>query len=1068
MDQETHDKMIEALADELNQLRRKTKQQDKEISETRTKLLALANQLNTLRAMQVPTTGKPIQPKVSEPEIPQPEDIQIPTAPKPTTSASILAKRARRIPRVDPKPKKEREPSQAWHNAKEFFFKIAGRPPKGESIEIQLVTYWGLRVGMVVLVVTLVLFARKEEINPIFKAALGYLLALAMAAGSHFFTKRNLVFGRAMFAAALSIGFFVSFAAHFLQAMYCMAILPSGILMSVFIAAILWSAERWKLQFVASLAVLLGNIAVAVASHEAGLNPFLLMLILAAAAVFLSHRHGWLATGLLALFLSFANLFQWMVVNGREVRSGDPFWDFLTYMTILYALFLASDVYFWMRRSGKEEEVNRQWVMLGVFNPLFYFALASLLFLLTKGKADTLHWLYFPLAAIQLALSWVHLRGKDKAADFFASMGATLLLLGAFSAFDGLARNAILAAYALLLLIVSMRLKQGVYYVMAQLAMVVSFIDFLYYRANTTPTPRDYWGGLFSAAVYCTKSVLESNWKPLRIWRTSEHSTAQINSLLSWSHALLGGGMAIYVTHARFELPGAMLAFSIIALLLFMATSLTKSRPLLGSCIEVLYWSHGFIVFEILRASVYEGLQMSTTVSKILAPVFPWLYVAIAALVISVMLLQKQWLQRYNPASLFIPVTLNMVTLLILAFSSTVLALYMQETWRDLAWSSQNQAALPFLCGICFLIIAGFYKQWLAAAPSELGQSTTKSWYTFIPAGLGAWILCIAFICAFGSVPGLRFAMLLAIALAVMIRVRTCYVSGSALALAFSLAVFFTTAGPVATSSGYPLTTILLWLLTSATAILIEWKQAKFNLQRESLLSLTVIITFIAHFILYFLVIQQLPQHFIYPALSAFGVFAIVLGLMRRCPAYAFSALLLFVQAHMLFYFHWISHELSELDIAHILLPLTIVGLLTACGERLLLGNWSKYIPNSATKPKIPESLRNTLRHPMLIALALLVIMVPNATTLLGKDFLTIGWILGATALIFFGMAVHSALYRYYGMAVVGLAILRIVLHDTVKLDSTTRLAVYALMAVCLIGFSLLYLRYKDKIKEWL
>jgi uncharacterized membrane protein len=85
-----------------------------------------------------------------------------------------------------------------------------------------------------------------------------------------------------------------------------------------------------------------------------------------------------------------------------------------------------------------------------------------------------------------------------------------------------------------------------------------------------------------------------------------------------------------------------------------------------------------------------------------------------------------------------------------------------------------------------------------------------------------------------------------------------------------------------------------------------------------------------------------------------------------------------------------------------------------------------------------------------------------------GSFYLTASWSLFALALFGMGILWRERLYRWLGLAMIGLSLGRIVLFDVWRLDTVYRILSLMALGIVLLVLGYIYNRFQDKIREWL
>lgn len=129
------------------------------------------------------------------------------------------------------------------------------------ALESKLGTYWLSRIGIVSLITgaALLVLTYFAELGPALRVAAGYAMAAAVVGLGHVLAKRHATFGRVVLAGGLAIGYFVTYALHFVPVMRVIDSEPLGVaLVALAIAGIVGVAHRLKSETVAGVALFLG------------------------------------------------------------------------------------------------------------------------------------------------------------------------------------------------------------------------------------------------------------------------------------------------------------------------------------------------------------------------------------------------------------------------------------------------------------------------------------------------------------------------------------------------------------------------------------------------------------------------------------------------------------------------------------------------------------------------------------------------------------------------------------------------------------------------------------------
>jgi hypothetical protein len=131
----------------------------------------------------------------------------------------------------------------------------------GEAFEAKLGTYWLSRIGIVSLItgIALLVVTHFGELGPLLRVAVGYAIAAALGFAGLRIARRHETFGRVVFGGGLAVGYFVTYALHFVDAMRVLDSQAVGIaLVAAAITAIVVIAHRMRSETVAGIALYLG------------------------------------------------------------------------------------------------------------------------------------------------------------------------------------------------------------------------------------------------------------------------------------------------------------------------------------------------------------------------------------------------------------------------------------------------------------------------------------------------------------------------------------------------------------------------------------------------------------------------------------------------------------------------------------------------------------------------------------------------------------------------------------------------------------------------------------------
>ena len=139
---------------------------------------------------------------------------------------------------------------------------LAARPPEAAAaLEAKLGTYWLSRIGIVSLITgaALLIVTYFGSLGPYVRVGVGYAMAALVAWTGLRLARTHKMFGQIVFGGGLAIGYFVTYALHFVHALRVVDSEPVGIgLVAIVIAGIVAIAHRMRSETVAGIALFLG------------------------------------------------------------------------------------------------------------------------------------------------------------------------------------------------------------------------------------------------------------------------------------------------------------------------------------------------------------------------------------------------------------------------------------------------------------------------------------------------------------------------------------------------------------------------------------------------------------------------------------------------------------------------------------------------------------------------------------------------------------------------------------------------------------------------------------------
>jgi hypothetical protein len=391
------------------------------------------------------------------------------------------------------------------------------------DLEQRIGAVWFLRGGLLFVVIAFALAASwvVPQLQPWHRVLASYVGSAVVFGVGLRYAGRLRRFARPVMATGLALGFFTSFGAYFLPPMRCMPLAASLVLMTLFVGAILASAERWRWEGVATLALFLGHVAAYVGSADADIFSMMAVLFLSATSVVLMLRHDWLPLALFSVITAYSSHFLWTLRDAGPAGVGQVgFVQHLSFLTAYYLLYLVADAAFTHRleRRGRDGFSRRQRVTgrsVGPTAMVLYATLAAALFQSSPGAWERIHWFFLPLAVVQLLLLILHHRKGTADVPLYVTSATVFATLALFSQLGGLALNMALAAEALLLLVLGRVIEFGFLRHLARVVLVVNFVSFWFSDAKELDSWPTFVGALLMAAVYFVRARQNETWEPL-------------------------------------------------------------------------------------------------------------------------------------------------------------------------------------------------------------------------------------------------------------------------------------------------------------------------------------------------------------------------------------------------------------------------------------------------------------------------------------------------------------------------------------------------------------------------
>jgi len=406
----------------------------------------------------------------------------------------------------------------------------APKPPR--DIEAAIGSYWLSRIGAVSLLVGFVFLASyiAPRLLPWHRVAMSYATALVLTAVG-FWTERNFPkYSRPVLSTGLTLAFFTSFAAYYIEPMSCLSEPVSATLMLVMAALVVATAALLQSQLLAMLALAMGLWCAGWATGVGGgtFTPIMLF-FLALMPMLLFVLFRW--ANLLALAVPGVYLCHlwWMIrVPDTDWSPTAKLLTQIIFLTSYFAPFLAADL---RERLGPARDEERYaWqpllpvgpsVLIARFlNPMLYFLIVTFAFF-AINMVEFLEYFYWPLGAVLAgvgALGWLVKREWRRGDDVLFIMASGVLTLGIANYFDAMSLSNALALEGLVLYAIRRSTGRGVFRYLSAAHYTIAFFHFNLVTFDQlggvdASNWRAFWSGLPAAAFAMAPAFLDPLWR---------------------------------------------------------------------------------------------------------------------------------------------------------------------------------------------------------------------------------------------------------------------------------------------------------------------------------------------------------------------------------------------------------------------------------------------------------------------------------------------------------------------------------------------------------------------------
>ena len=415
-----------------------------------------------------------------------------------------------------------------------------------ESFEVRLGTYWLPRIGIAALLTGMVFFAAyiTPRLTVPQKVAVGYLACAVLGGLGLWLEKRMPQFARILQAGSLALAYFVTYAAHFVEAFRVIYSPTLALtLLTLVVVAIVAVAQERQSATLAGMALFFGYYT----SVISGVTGFTLAsnAVLALAALFFLARNRWVHISYGAVLATYLTYMIWVWQLNRWGELDHLLWGsgylapgdfrlraaFLSLYWLLFAvggLILARDSLASAERSG-----------LLTLNNLFFFLLFTLLMRHAYPESQWQFQFCFGGALlIASAIAYQRFAPERSVMDTLFVQGLLVATLGLMSYFKGVQLIAALALESVFILMLARWVRSKWVSAIGGLAFLIAYL-----RAWDGYPDQDYsaiYGALFVAAVgfACAR---------LARWGAEEAAQKEVNRpalVFAFFSAILAMGVA--------------------------------------------------------------------------------------------------------------------------------------------------------------------------------------------------------------------------------------------------------------------------------------------------------------------------------------------------------------------------------------------------------------------------------------------------------------------------------------------------------------------------------------------
>jgi uncharacterized membrane protein len=332
-----------------------------------------------------------------------------------------------------------------------------------ESFEVRLGTYWLPRIGIAVLLTGMVFFAAyvTPRLSVSHKVAMGYLACIVLGGLGLWLEKKLPAFARILQAGSLALAYFVTYAAHFVEAFRVIQSPTVAIaLLSVVVVFIVTAAQNRQSPTLGGMALFFGyytSIMSGVATFTLASNA-----VLALAAIFFLARNRWVTISfgaVLATYLTYMiwvwKLSRWGDVDHLIFDSGyldaESFRLRAAFLSLYWLLFAVGGLIIHRNALAVPERNG----LLTLNNALFFVLFSLLMHHAYPGSQWQFQFLFAGVLLIASAIGYQRYQPERSVMDTLFVQGLAVATLGLMSYFKGVRLVAALALESAFLLVLA-------------------------------------------------------------------------------------------------------------------------------------------------------------------------------------------------------------------------------------------------------------------------------------------------------------------------------------------------------------------------------------------------------------------------------------------------------------------------------------------------------------------------------------------------------------------------------------------------------------------------------------